>query len=249
MMDKSSKSERPAEVFDYDNIPIGYYDRVFAKGSGIQSYWHHNKFIEVKNKLRQYQVNSVLDIACGPGTFLGNYCQEFNCMGVDVAEGQIKYANERYASKSCKFVPWKAHDSRLSSEWDAVTLIEFIEHISQSETSDTLSVVCKKLSSSGVIVITTPNYKSPWPLLEWLIYRFAKGLRYDQQHVTRWKKDELNRFLARQNFEVLEMHGIVGLAPFFAPLSWRLAKIVERVERRLVRRWGFLILAVIRPRV
>jgi 2-polyprenyl-3-methyl-5-hydroxy-6-metoxy-1,4-benzoquinol methylase len=249
MMDKSPRSELAADVFDYDNIPIGYYDHVFAKGRGIQSYWHHNKFKEVKNRLRQYQVNSVLDIACGPGTFLGNYCQEFNCVGIDVAEGQIRYASERYASKSCKFVPWKADDYRLSSEWDAVTLIEFIEHISQWETSDILSVVCQKLSTSGVVVLTTPNCGSPWRLVEWLIYKFAKGLRYDQQHVTRWKKDELNRFLARQNFKVNEMTGIIGLAPFFAAFSWRLAKMVERVERPLVRRWGFLILAVIRPRV
>jgi 2-polyprenyl-3-methyl-5-hydroxy-6-metoxy-1,4-benzoquinol methylase len=54
---------------NYNKITSGYYDFVFKKKRGIQSAWHHIKFIFVRKKIDQKSKH--LDIGCGPGTFIG----------------------------------------------------------------------------------------------------------------------------------------------------------------------------------
>ena len=61
--------------FDYENIPIGYYDDVLqiglSSGKGIQANWHNKKFLSVYELIQNCKVH--LDYGCGPGTFIGNY--------------------------------------------------------------------------------------------------------------------------------------------------------------------------------
>jgi len=40
----------PESPFDYDSIPVGYYDLVFQRRCGVQSKWHHLKFQHVSRE-------------------------------------------------------------------------------------------------------------------------------------------------------------------------------------------------------
>ena len=57
------------DTYDYDAIDVGYYDAVFHRNQGMQSKWHQLKFDRIRRELGQPQKH--LDIACGPGTFIG----------------------------------------------------------------------------------------------------------------------------------------------------------------------------------
>ena len=54
--------------FNYDKIPLGYYDKIFKKEKGIQSKWHHTHYNYVKKIMGSYTKH--LDLACAGGTFL-----------------------------------------------------------------------------------------------------------------------------------------------------------------------------------
>ena len=86
--------------FDYENIPIGYYDKVLIEGmrknKGIQANWHNKKFTKVYERISTSR--SHLDYGCGPGTFIGNY-SEIESVGVDISEVQIEYANKKYGDR------------------------------------------------------------------------------------------------------------------------------------------------------
>ena len=83
--------------FDYENIPIGYYDYVLQKGlsngKGIQANWHNKKFLSVYELIQNCKVH--LDYGCGPGTFIGNYSR-LESVGVDISEIQISFAKKKY---------------------------------------------------------------------------------------------------------------------------------------------------------
>ena len=75
------------EKFNYEKIPVAYYDVVYKKKKGIQSAWHHIKFNFVSSKIKASTYH--LDIGCGPGTFLGIHLKEINKIGLDISKNQI----------------------------------------------------------------------------------------------------------------------------------------------------------------
>ena len=118
--------------FDYESIPEGYYDLVHDRGFGIQSFWHRNKFESVQHELDCLDVTTHLDVACGPGTFVGMYSNVPNKIAIDLASTQIEYAKGRYGGdESINFL--NKSTSEIQGKTDGDTMIEFIEHITYEE--------------------------------------------------------------------------------------------------------------------
>ena len=89
--------------FEYESIPVGYYDNVFRQRKGIQSRWHHEKFVRISAEVGP---GRLLDIGCGPGTFIGTLDSSINATGIDISSRQIDYArsNNRSADREFKLV-------------------------------------------------------------------------------------------------------------------------------------------------
>src|SRR4051812_19259352 len=88
-------------IFDYDAIPVGYYDEIFQRRRGVQSKWHHLKFKRVREEFPPAGVH--VDVACGPGTFIGTLPSAILSTGLDISEPQINFARGKYASESHRF--------------------------------------------------------------------------------------------------------------------------------------------------
>jgi len=233
------------QPFDYEEIPTGYYDLVHERNSGMQAYWHRIKFENVGSVVSDTPSIRLLDFACGPGTFLGNYMRQSQGLGVDLAARQIQYARDKYRLSNLTFETFSIQELTERSEtYQVATCIEFIEHISEEEVTALLQGIRKLLDQNGTLVITTPNYRGPWPVLEWCIDRFANGQVYDQQHITHWNRKRIREVLSLNGFTVNQIKGMHGIAPFFAPFSWKLARMISRIEAPIVRYSGLLLLAV-----
>jgi 2-polyprenyl-3-methyl-5-hydroxy-6-metoxy-1,4-benzoquinol methylase len=73
----------------------------------------------------------VLDIGCGPGTFIGALGDDHECLGIDISEQQIGYARQRYESPTRSFRPCRVTDLPDDvGTFDAVTAVELIEQLS-----------------------------------------------------------------------------------------------------------------------
>ena len=55
-------------IFNYEDIPIGFYDKIYKRKKGIQSKWHHIHYNLVKKILGNYKKH--LDVGCAGGTFI-----------------------------------------------------------------------------------------------------------------------------------------------------------------------------------
>jgi hypothetical protein len=132
----------------------------------------------------------------------------------------------------------------LKLEADIVTMIEFVEHITYEDLCSTLNSLKPITKFDHTLIVTTPNYRSPWPLLEKAINIFSKGIKYDQQHISRYNKKKLRLSLENNGYKIISVYGIQGLASFAAPISWKLAEVISKFERSITKFWGFQIICV-----
>jgi hypothetical protein len=84
-------------------------------------------------------------------------------------------------------------------------MIEFIEHITSKHFEEILGDISRSSSPGHELVITTPNYSGPWPLLEILVGIFARGLKYNQQHICKYNKRSLRKLLEENGYKVNEI--------------------------------------------
>lgn len=236
-----SKTKAPT-TFDYDAIDAGYYDRVFDKAQGIQSKWHHLKFDRIRKYLEPNQYH--LDIACGPGTFIGTLDETIKSVGVDIASPQIAYARDKYGAPHRQFE--LVDGGRLpfsSNTFDVLTCIELAEHLPVDECRALFEEAGRVAKPGGRFLVTTPDYGGLWPALEWILNRVGE-VSYEDQHITHFTRRSLLSLLAEAGFEEIEVTRYQFMAPFTVPLGWRFADLFARWEPKLVTsRLGFLLIA------
>jgi 2-polyprenyl-3-methyl-5-hydroxy-6-metoxy-1,4-benzoquinol methylase len=233
--------------YDYEKeIPAGFYDKIYQRKAGVRYCWHDLKFRAVAAHLDRPK--RLLDIGCGPGTFVGNYLDGIDCLGTDFSASQIQYANRHYADTLHRFSTRPIASLVESGErFDAITMIELVEHLAVADAGRLFAQARELLSADGILIVTTPNYRSLWPIIE-LGVNLVSPVSYEQQHVNKYRRDRLISELLEAGYRGVTVTTAVGLAPFAAmfgpgPVRW-----LHALEARLGHLGcGNLLLAVARP--
>jgi SAM-dependent methyltransferase len=249
-----------ASAYDYEGIPIGFYDAVLRGGNPIRRLWHLAKFERVLDCLPARDAGSLLDIGCFAGSFLSLVPQSqfARQVGVDILHSQVEYARARYGTRFREFrhLADLSDLGNVSEVFDCITAIELIEHLAPNEVRDLLAQVARKLAPGGRLVITTPNYASAWPVLEAVLNRIS-DVKYEEQHITRFDYFRIERQLCalypdfEHEFSVELKTTTHFLTPFLAGLSFRGARRLSRLlpHRKWRLPFGNLVLLVVRRRV
>ena len=217
--------------FDYENIPIGYYDKVLTEGlkkkRGLQSSWHNLKFCTVKENL--YEYDSHLDIACGPGTFIGNYLDN-RSFGIDISNKQIDYAKKTYLELKDNFmvsdIRYEAVDK---NDFDVITVLELIEHFQPNEVNELVNLLMSKLGENGKLILTTPNYSGIWLFLEKIV-SIVGPVNYKYQHINRYTK---NRILKQFTEYRVEVKKYINFGIFFSIFSTDLGIFMNKLISKI----------------
>ena len=126
-------------------------------------------------------------------------------------------------------------------------MIELIEHLPPADARRLLAEARDVLAPGGRLVVTTPNYRSLWPLIEWGVNRVSR-VSYEQQHINKYERGRLAAELAEAGYGKVEVCTAVGLAPFAAMFGRRPVEWLDAVERGFGHLGcGNLLLAVARP--
>ena len=227
-------NQHPLKRREGDAIYIkgDYQARALKSDRAAQRFWHEAKFRLIERVAMPGKHDRVLDAGCGSGTishFLSLHAGEV--IGVDSNPSAIEYASGAYTAPNLQFRLGQFDDLVGEKPFDKIYSIEVIEHLYEHQVADVLSMFHKLTNPGGQLFLTTPNYQSAWPLIEWLLDRFGLVAALDEvQHVTHFTKRKLSTMCERAGWRVGHMGTFNGLAPFLAPISRRLALGIEEIE-------------------
>jgi 2-polyprenyl-3-methyl-5-hydroxy-6-metoxy-1,4-benzoquinol methylase len=217
---------------DAIHIRGDYQARALKSDRAAQRFWHEAKFRLIERIAMPGKHDRVLDAGCGSGTishFLSLHAGEV--VGIDSNPSAIEYASGAYKAPNLQFRLGQFDDLVDEKPFDKIYSIEVVEHLYDHQVADVLSLFHKLTNPGGQLFLTTPNYRSAWPLIEWLLDRFALVATLDEvQHVTHFTKRTLCAMCERAGWRVDHIGTFNGLAPFIAPISRRLAMGTEKIE-------------------
>ena len=241
--------------FDYHSVAGDYQYRALHAGHPMQRFWHRGKLVMVDWLIRPHLPagSRLLEIGCGAGNLLlqatvaGSYP-----VALDLSMQALTFVRSRLEEVRSGteapngFVCTQAIGESLpfpEDTFDCILLSEVIEHLAAPEIS--IQEAMRVLCPGGRLLVTTPNYRSFWPLMEWAVDRLNMAPKMaGEQHISRFHLSSLKRMLLESGAGLEYAGSIYSLSPFLALLSPEWAQ--RRLERELNSRssLGMILVAV-----
>lgn len=241
----ASASER--RKGDIIQIEGDYQHRALLHGPPVQRFWHRTKLNLLKWRLIPAPGERVLDIGCGSGVF-SNELREAGArvVAVDANPAAAKYVRDTFAKDKLTIIRALMDELPFApGSFDKCVCLEVIEHVYPPQVRALLRDLYQLLRPGGQILLTTPNYRGFWPVIEWLADHGGSTAKMDsEQHITRFHKKMLQQYLVEAGFVNITIRNHSTFAPFSAAISWKLAEKIERAERKVNLPFGNILTAV-----
>jgi SAM-dependent methyltransferase len=220
--------------FDYHAVPGDYQYRALRSGHSMQRFWHGGKLVLIDHLIRPHLSSGsrFLEIGCGAGNLLlraavrGSYP-----VAVDLSMRSLTFVRDRLLEA--------AAGERLplaTASFDCVLLSEVIEHLVAPQNA--VSEAARVLKPGARLLVTTPNYRSLWPAMEWGVDQLKVAPKMaGAQHITRFNPDSLRTLLLEADLRIEYFGTVYGFSPFLAMVSVEWAR--RRLQRELDRRSSF----------
>lgn len=248
---KLRRFKRSGEFFDPTRAD--YQDLARREGNPVQRFWHAQKWPLVERTLDLQGNQRILDVGAGSSEVAHRSCERGSATtAVDVSLPVLQFLRDRASTTESSLrcvgasileLPFESHS------FDRVTVLEVIEHLPPEATADYLGELRRVIAPGGRLLVTTPNYRSYWPILESFIDRFGGVAEMGGvQHVSRFHARSLRGALDKAGFRVLKLGSVYHLSPFVAPFATRLAPRIFDWEFRSGGRLGPILFAIAEPR-
>jgi 2-polyprenyl-3-methyl-5-hydroxy-6-metoxy-1,4-benzoquinol methylase len=165
---------------------------------------------------------------------------------IDANPLAIEFARRAYGRGNVSFHLALADEIAFPNESiDAVYSLEFVEHVYPEQASAIFARLRPALKPGGRVVITTPNYRSLWPLIEkgMDLLRLAPEME-GHQHVWRPTRRTMALLARHAGYAVVRAGRSHGVAPFAAVFGRRIAEVLDDFENRWRQPLGNLLWAV-----
>lgn len=219
-----------------DDIPGNYQEVALKNGPPAQRAWHEYRITRMRDALTGLHCHLAIDIGCGSWIAFPALKQLADLtIGIDLNFPALKFCHSHYSLKNGELI--QANASKLpfkSSTCDLVIIQEVIEHLTIDQVKQCLLEAQRILKPGGHLYITTPNYHSLWPFVEFLLdlLRLTPRMR-NHQHISKFTGSSLTSLLVEIGFSIEGIGSFNGIAPWLAILSKSLADEVAKVEMNL----------------
>lgn len=232
-------------TFDYHAVAGDYQYRALHSGHRMQRFWHGGKLTMIDQLIRPHlQAGSrLLEIGCGAGNLLlqasvrGSYP-----VALDLAMQSLAFVRSRLEeARSGPEAPSGFACTQAIGEllplaggsFDCVLLSEVIEHLEAPKVS--IREASRVLRPGGRLLVTTPNYQSLWPMMEWTVDLLNMAPKMaGEQHISRFQPASLRRILVESGLGIEYFGTIYSLSPFLSLVSpgWANRQLARELDRQ-----------------
>ena len=202
----------------------------------------------IERYLAPQPTDFILDVGCGSGVISAFLAESgATVWGVDGSRDAIEFASNQFRGENLSFHQGLVDDNfQTDRPVDKFYCLEVIEHIYFDQGRQMLSNFHRSLRPGGTVFLTTPNYRSLWPLIEWTLdtMKWVPQLA-DEQHVAKYHRRKLSDLAKSSGFIVEQIATTCFIAPWLAPLSWKLAEKTNELETGAVFP-GSILVAILR---
>lgn len=240
-----------------DKIPSSYEKDAIKSSSGTRRFWRNMKTRIIIDMVSKYAGPGarILDAGCGPGVILEEIRREsgknkYRLFGTDVRPDMLKIAKKQMPNARFFASDLEASIGAKDDSFDVVYCAHVVEHLTKPETA--FREFYRVLRPGGALIVTTPNYRSLWPVLEWVWDRFYVPTRgggesraiWGEQHVTKFTRRRLSSVMEKCGFGVAEIGTSLQASIISSVLSEGLAEKIREVEMRHIKPLGIELYAV-----
>ena len=216
--------------FDYHSVAGDYQYRALHSGHPMQRFWHHGKLAMIDQLIRPHlrAGSRLLEIGCGAGNLLlqatvaGSYpvALDLSMQALTFVRARLEEAQSGPDAPN-GFACNQAIGEALpfpDDTFDSILLSEVIEHLEAPEIS--IREAVRVLCPGGRLLITTPNYRSFWPFMEWAVDRLNMAPKMaGEQHISRFHPSALQKMLVQAGLRLEYAGSIYILSPFISLIS------------------------------
>lgn len=192
-------------------ISPDYQYRQLRTRNFLFSNWHNNKLVVLTKILQMTKAQDVLDLGTGSGNFELKFAKKLRGItGFDYNDEAIKFLKSKLHERNITNVKLVVGDLReiekakIPQKFDLIIMTDVIEHIKVVDGSKLIFKLKSMLKKNGKICIITPNYKSAWLFLEWLLDILKVLPHFDgEQHLAKFYKQNLKIMFEKSGFKSL----------------------------------------------
>ena len=229
-------------------IPPDYQYNALQSKNYIHSNWYKTKLDAIEKLLNVKKTNRILDIGPGSGNFEFMFAKKVKeIVAIDYNDEAVDFLKRKIKEKKIKNVKVQVGDVRklgkVQRKFDIIIMVDVIEHLNDKEAKKVIKSFKNILTRTGKVCIVTPNFKSGWVLLEWMLdaFRLAPELS-GKQHLSKFEPKTLVKTFEDAKYKI-DTFVSFNFLSFLIPHE-RLAKSCNRYEMNSKFTYGNLIAIV-----
>lgn len=157
-MQKEQQVQEDKYNFPYHYVPTNNNDN-FRQTYNVKWGYEYVSYINfVISELKKIKFNSLVDVGCGDGRFINKLNKDIPnkyLLGIDYSENAISLA--KAMNSNLDFVCADITENDFNNKYDAMTLIETLEHIPLDSVDNFIKSISKLIKQNGYLIITVPS--------------------------------------------------------------------------------------------